>query len=410
MLLPRNGRIVVIDDKQEEALPLLKSLWQNGFGAIYFSGEKKELPTVPLDDVKVIFLDMELETGGYTGSNDKTKAATTAKALKSIINTNKNNVYLVIMWAIHTELIENFWTYIKTDSKCDFIPLALNKAECKSKGYDLKLITDKINSILKENNAFNFFISWENVIHKSSNDIVLDFSSFFPGDTEWDRKVLGILKKLAEEYAGKAMNTTDHEQIVKNAMYAFNGTFIDTLENNIAQVSNTGISFNGIPEVSDNGIISKINTKLMLDQNNASAKPGSIYINNEDDVIQDYFNSGSDLNGIEKIFCEISPTCDYAQKKWKYHRILFGIKIKPEQEKHLRKKDADQTVDYLYKTPVFDIGGQMFTFVFDLRKLKSKNLGELDALRPICTFRHDLLVDIQHKMASHSSRPGMMSL
>jgi len=410
MLLPRNGRIIVVDDKPDEAFPLLRTLWKNGFAAIYFNGEQKYLPTAPLDDVRVIFLDMELETGGYTGSDNKTKAATTARVLQSIINTQQNVVYLIIMWAMHTELENEFWKYIKGASTCGFIKLNLDKTKCSSEGYGIPLITAEINKALRNNNAFNFFISWENTIHTSSSDIVLAFSSFFQQDTEWDRKILGILGKLAKGYAGKNLNPTDQEQIVKNAMYAFNGTFIDTLENNIAQVSNTGISFNGIPEVSDNGIISKINTKLMLDQNNPSAKPGIIYINNEDDVIQDYFNSGSNLNGIEKIFCEISPTCDYAQNKWKYHRILFGIKIKPEQEKHLRKKDADQTVDYLYKTPVFDIGGQMFTFVFDLRKLKSKNLGELDALRPICTFRHDLLVDIQHKMASHSSRPGMMSL
>lgn len=407
MLLPRNGRIIVIDDKWDQALPLLRVLWREGFASTYFSGEKKYLPSTPLDDARVVFLDMELVPGGYTDSENKTKAAATAKILKSIVDTSRNTVYLIIMWATHNELESNFWTYVKAGSNCEFIELRLDKAKCMT---DPKTIPAEIASVLRNNNAFKFFMTWENITHKSSNDMILDYSSFFPVSTEWDRKILGIFQKLAEGYAGKTLNATDHEQIVKNAMCAFNGTFADTLENNIARVSNTGISFNGIPEVSDNGIISKINTKLMLDQNNTRAKPGSIYINNEDDVIQDYFNSGSNVNGIENIFCEISPTCDYAQKKWKYHRILFGIKIKPEQEKHLRKKDADQTVDYLYKTPVFDIGGQMFTFVFDLRKLRSKNLGELDALRPICTFRHDLLVDIQHKMASHSSRPGMMSL
>jgi len=410
MLLPRNGRIVVIDDKPEDVLPLLKSLWKNGFGAIHFSGKKEELPCEPLDDVRVIFLDMELETGGYTGSNDKTKAATTARVLKSIVNTNKNSAYLIIMWAIHTELMPYFWEYINRDSNCHFIHLAMDKAKCKSSGYDLEIIVNEIGTALRNNDAFSFFVNWENIIHKSSNDIILDFSSFFPQDTEWNKKILGILKKLAEEYAGKTLDTTDHEQIVKNSMCAFNGTFTDTLENNIAQIASTGISFNSISPVSDSGIIAKINTKLILDQNNTLAKPGSVYMNSGKDCIQDYFNTGSNLSGIEKVFCEISPTCDYAQKKWMYHRILSGVKIKPEQERYVRKKNAEQLVDYFYKTPVFDIGEQAAKFVFDLRKLESKNLGELDALQPICTFRHDLLVDIQHKVASHSSRPGMLSL
>lgn len=401
MILPRNGRIVVVDDNFEEALPILSALWQNGFAALYYNGERKDLPSSPLNDIRVIFLDMELIAGGYTDEENKTKAAATANILKSIIDISKNTVYLIIMWATHDELESNFWTYIKSGSNCGFLCLRLDKAKCKA---NPTIIPDEISSILKTNNTFSFFIKWENIIHKSSNDIILDFSSFFSADTEWDSKILGILKKLAEEYAGKHLDVSDHEKIVKNAMYAFNGTFSDTLENNIAQIPDTGISFNSTTTVSDDAIKGKINSKLMLDQNNVIAKPGSIYANDDHDEIQDYFNSESDLGEIEKIYCEVSPTCDYAQNKWKFHRILAGIKIKPEQKRHVRN------ADYLYKTPMLDLKGQIFIFVFDLRKLKSKNLGELGTLRPLCTLRHDLLVDIQHKIASHCSRPGIISL
>ena len=410
MSLPKNGRIVVIDDKQEEALPLLRSIWQNGFAAVYFNGERRYLPSTPLDDVRVIFLDMELETGGYTGSDNKTKAATTARVLKSIINTKKNRVYLIIMWAMHTELMKDFWTYIRKDSSCQFIELKLDKAKCSSKDYDLNIITSEINSALKDNNAFNFFINWENIVHKSADDIIHDFLSFFPADTVWDRKILEILKKLAEEYAGKNLNANDHEQIVRYAMLAFNGTFIDSLENNIVRNTNPGISFDGITAVPDQSIVAKINSKLLLDQNNSTTKPGCLYSNSGNDEVQNYFTPGSDLSGIEKIFCEVSPTCDYAQQKWEFHRILFGIKIKPEQAKHLKKKSADDIADYLYETDILDIGGQPTIFVFNLRKLTSVNLGELISLPILCTFRHDLLVDIQHKIAHHASRPGMLSL
>ncbi len=404
MLLPKNGRIVVIDDKYEEALPLLRSIWQNGFAAIYFNGERKYLPQTPLDDVRVIFLDMELETGGYTGSDNKTKAATTARILKSIINTQKNSVYLIIMWAMHEELEDDFWTYIRKDSNCDFIQLKLDKTKCMT---NEEILPAEITSVLKSNNAFSFFINWENMIHKSSNDIILDFSSFFSVDADWDRKILEILKKLAEEYAGKNLNASDHEQIVRYAMLALNGTFTDSLENNIVRLGNTGISFDGVTGVPDVGAISKINSKLLLDQNNTTAKPGCIYSNSENDELDDYFDNSSavDQTKIQKIFCEVSPTCDYSNQKWKCHRILYGIKVAIEQIRYVKKK-----ADYLHKTSVFDIRGQSVKFVFDLRKLRSKDLGELDSLPVLCTLRHDLIVDIQHKIASHSSRPGILSL
>src|SRR4030042_2067578 len=170
MSLPKNGRIVVIDDKHEQVLPLLKSLWQNGFATIYFNGEKKDLPSTPLDDIRVIFLDMELETGGYTGGSDnKTKAATTARVLKSIINTQQKVVYLIIMWAIHEELESNFWTYINTDSNCRFITLRLEKTKCIN---NPEIIPAEIAAVLRDHNAFKFFINWDNTIHKSSTDII----------------------------------------------------------------------------------------------------------------------------------------------------------------------------------------------------------------------------------------------
>lgn len=407
MLLPKNGRIVVIDDKYEEALPLLRSIWQNGFAAIYFSGEKKELPAAPLDDARVIFLDMELETGGYTGSDNKTKAATTARVLKSIINTQKNSVYLIIMWALHEELEDDFWTYITKDSNCNFIKLRLDKTKCMT---NEEILATEITSVLKSNNAFSFFINWENMIHKSSNDIILDFSSFFSVDEEWDRKILEILKKLAEKYAGKNLNASDHEQIVRYAMLAFNGTFTDSLENNISNISNTGISFESTTGDPDKNVIAKINSKLLLSHGISSVKPGNIYEDNNkliDSLINDLFDKPDsvDKSLMKVVFCEVSPFCDYAQNNWRVHRIIYGLIIPLEFDKKVKKK-----AEFVYLSPVFEMGSSAKKLVFNLRNLQSVPIGGLKEKKPIYTLRHHLLVDIQHKIASHCSRPGMLSL
>jgi len=407
MKLPRNGRIVVIDDKIEEALPLLSSLHLNGFPALYFNGEKKCLPRVPLNDIRVIFLDLEIIVEGYTGQDNRSKAATTAKILSSIINTSIPTIYLLVLWSTHEkELIEDFWQYIKGDDyKCSFLSISLDKIKCSAEDYDATFIEAEIEDKLRSNDGFRFLIRWENLIHESSNDVINEILSLCGEGGEPDKFLLEVFKKLAEAHAGKNLNMTDHEQIVQHAMLAFNGTFTDSLESNISSVTDSGISFNTIAGISDKSVIAKINSKLLVDQNNNKVKPGCIYINSEENDIIDYFNSGKGVNGIEKIFCEVSPTCDYAQRKWKYHRILYGIKVPVEQTEKLKGK-----ADYLYTTDDFDIDGKMVKFVFDLRKLMSKNLGELDSLEPICTFRHDLLIDIQHKIAGHCSRPGMLSL
>jgi hypothetical protein len=273
--------------------------------------------------------------------------------------------------------------------------------------YDISIIESEIKEKLQGNDGFRFLIGWENLIHKSSNDVINEILSLCGEGVDTDKFLLGIFKKLAEKYAGKNLNASDHEQIVRYAMLALNGTFTDSLENNIIRLEKTGISFNGVTGTPDVGAISKINSKLLLDQNNTNARPGCIYSNSDNDELDDYFDNFSavDQTKIQKIFCEVSPTCDYSNQKWKCHRILYGIKVPVEQTEKLKGK-----ADNLYKTDVFDIDGKMVKFVFDLRKLKSKNLGELNSLKPLCTFRHDLLIDMQHKIASHCSRPGMLSL
>jgi hypothetical protein len=403
MILPRNGRIVIIDDKtDEEAMPLLKALYKNGFSAMYFSGNQSELPTSPFDDVRVIFLDMELVQG-----SDENKAATTAKVLSSIVDTSISNVYLLIIWAIHDELLDLFWRYIRENAtiKCDFITVMLDKKECRANGFAIPTIESEIRDKLRDKNSYRFIIDWENIIFRSAYDVINDILSLIDVPSDTEEQPLGILKQLAIAFAGKTISQDDNAQIEKNAMLALNGTFTDSLENNIVRLENTGISFEGITVVPEVGVISKINSKLLLDQNNTTAKPGCIYGHTENDDIQEYFkiNHGNNPSEIEKVFCEVSPTCDYAQRKWKCHRILYGLKVQAGAAK-LEK------ADYLYKTDIFDIDGQAVKFIFDLRKLKSKNLGELDLLKPLCTFRHDLLVVIQHKIASHCSRPGMLSL
>jgi hypothetical protein len=61
MNLPGNGSVVVIDDKHEEALPLLKVLSKNQVPVTYFmGGDPDELPVHPLTDIRLLFLDINL--------------------------------------------------------------------------------------------------------------------------------------------------------------------------------------------------------------------------------------------------------------------------------------------------------------------------------------------------------------
>jgi len=81
---PENGSVVIVDDQIEEALPLMKVLAKTGISSKYFSGKAEELPGVPFDNVRIIFLDIELE-GMHGVTEDKTKLSALANVISKIV-------------------------------------------------------------------------------------------------------------------------------------------------------------------------------------------------------------------------------------------------------------------------------------------------------------------------------------
>lgn len=71
MDLPKNGSVVIIDDQIMEALPLMNALAKRGVSYSYYDGKSKNYPTVPLDNVRLIFLDMHLDEAAVGTTNTK---------------------------------------------------------------------------------------------------------------------------------------------------------------------------------------------------------------------------------------------------------------------------------------------------------------------------------------------------
>jgi hypothetical protein len=141
--------------------------------------------------------------------------------------------------------------------------------------------------------------------------------------------------------------------------------------------------------------------------------PGNIYKWENQVKINDLFNGDIDsypqknsfLEKLKYILLEVSPSCDYAQDKWKLHRVILGV-MWPEND----LKKIKKTADYIYFSPIFEVEGKIYKFVFDLRYLTTLSFGELKDKEPALRIRHDLLIDIQSKVAGHINRPGVICL
>ena len=105
MNLPESGKAIVIDDKADEGLPLIKVLSKCRISTIYFTGEINELPPKPFNDVRIIFLDLVL--GGMTSRDEKTILSTLINVIKRIVHTN-NGPFIIVLWTKHDEYIDGF--------------------------------------------------------------------------------------------------------------------------------------------------------------------------------------------------------------------------------------------------------------------------------------------------------------
>lgn len=407
--LPINGRVVVIDDNFNEALPLIQVLAKKGIPVSYFTGDQDSLPDSPIDP-RVIFLDIHL---GIGGNDDRTIISVIINVLKQIIQ--ENTYYFIIAWTKHNELIDKIKNELQNNKRNPLFILNLEKTECKKEdgSFNIQKIEEKLKTELKNLGIFHLFILWENIVHKSAGKIVNDFSAFYPVNDDWNNNMTAVFKKLAESYAGQ-LDTSNATEVVKNALFTFNGTFLDTLESQIENNNaNYNITFSNTSINKD--IIAEINTRLHLARDvGEKIMPGNIYKleQQSDNLIVDIFNGKFDsfdrkedlMNNSQLIYLEVSPSCDYAQRKWKMHRILPGLMWPTKFEDKIKK------ADYIYKTPIFRLNNNNYLFVFDLRFLTSFELNSIKNLSPICRIRHQLLVDIQSKISGHINRPGIISL
>jgi len=435
LVLPLNGRVVIIDDNKDEAIPLMNVLSKHHIPFTYFDGNEDTLPEKPIDNIRIIFLDIVL----VDGMDDKSKISTIINVLNNILGEN-SNPYIIIAWTKHSDLIDEVKDKL---SLKPLLTLNLEKIECKEGNeFDIEKINIKLLKAINNFGALRFFLDWENIVHESSGRTVNEICSIITRDDNWNQNINYILRMLAEAYAGKqADNNFD-----LNAMLAINNLLLDIIENRIHNTKNDESSFinNQTVNLTDiNRIIGELNRRLLIaNELNKSAIPGNVYEDSEQMKIYDLCDENSVLElfakdkGLKKeniidenqkikkefkkeyvnsfkklraeikgqtqnIFIEVSPYCDYAQKKWKFHRILPGV-IWPEQYENILKK-----ADYIYRTPLFLINDQLCYFVFDLHYLSSITFDRLNDKTSLYRFRKELLVDIQSKIAGHINRPGI---
>lgn len=412
MFLPKGSRIVVLDDKEAEAAPLLMALSKQGFSASYFSGKDEQLPAAPFEDVRIVFLDLKLTEGV---NRDAASIASNAVTILSKL-VAKNARYILVVWTTTTESAGPLESYLEAAEIKPLVPVIdLDKVECLTDENPVKMIEDKIKAKLQdERPMFGYFLAWENIVSEAAADVVNEFTAL--SDAK-DPKLSHTLFKLAQAHAGKKL-VDDVNEITKAALRAFGGVLAERID---TKVGAADFSTMEKPKAATSGVAgveTAMNAKLNIVTSHLSdlPVPGNVYPITLSEVdfialLQKEYTDADEAkikaalaDGLRPVFLEVTPVCDYAQNKFLFHRVIHGI-LCPQS---LKTKTPGEI---LYVPPfAFDFDGKPKRLILNKLRFVTMEASGFAGLTPIFRIGSDWLFDIQHKIAGHVSRPGMTSL
>ena len=215
MDLPKNGSVVIIDDKIEEAFPLMNALAKRGVPYSYYDGKSKNYPEKTLDNVRIIFLDMHLDEAAGGATNTKNIVSLLVAGIDALVNEN-NGPYVVMVWSKHDSqhLIELEDTLLNKNSvSCRPIAvLNMEKSLCFESIYDennvksewklrydgMDILEKNLSVQLKMIDSFMILCNWENGIKNSARETVEAIGTLFDRkDQKWNDNLKACMIRMA---------------------------------------------------------------------------------------------------------------------------------------------------------------------------------------------------------------------
>lgn len=221
----------------------MNALAVRGASYLYYDGKSKHYPKCPLDNVRIIFLDMHLdEVAGGTNST-KNIVSSLVAGIEAIVH-KENGPYIIMVWSKHDSqhFVELKDTLLNENSvSCKPIAvLNMEKSLCfetinsdttkiewrfKNDGFDI--LKKNLIQQLKKVDSFLILCNWENGIRNSAKQIVHSISALFDNkDIKWNDNLRVCLARMAAAYAGQSLEMTN-ANIIQNAYYSMNSMVTD---------------------------------------------------------------------------------------------------------------------------------------------------------------------------------------
>lgn len=430
----RSTRVIIVDDDQNEALPIMKAFAKKGIPCAYFHGANlKELPEEKdkFLGIRLAVLDMDLVPGV---GDKKSKISTLISCLERLLSPD-NGPYIALIWTNNPGLKDlfeqNIFSSTNLPNPIDII--MLTKAECKNKGeLDIGIIEEKIEKSFKSFGPLKIIQAWEGKNFEAATEVSNILTTLTTDERDpkrwreaWRKQTLNLMFSLAKEAVGEGI---DKSSVLSGLYNSLDPLHADRMESYIGDLSDS-LSRNAEEVLEHNegcGIeqISKINTMLHLAFKEDSKHCGGniyrfkgkspVWVPSRDALLMDLLKDNSEVNRkniaqkCQNIVIEISASCDHAQKNIRALRFLAGLLV-PRSERSKIKK-AEFIWDF---GPVLIENNKRqrpYFFYFSARHLVTCSPDKTSKMNPFARLRSQALISLQTWFARHASRPGLVLL
>ncbi len=434
-IIPINGRVAIVDDSIAQALPLIRVLSKNNIPFAFYKGDDSEsFPEKPDNDIRILFLDLNLLSGRVQKKKDIRSSLITT--LKHILSP-ENYPYILILWSrqeveyidvvteiFNKEIKDRAPIAIERYVKSDFFPNFDDEEDVTA---DEHLILDKLKEILDSHPAYKHLLQWENHIHNSADTTIGEIFKDYHSHENWEENANCILNMLAKSFLEQSYESASPETKIKGSLSLLNDVLYDSIEHGINQgkFECTGEITHSIPQEKTTEIVGKINHSLLLSNVIEDIKmPGSVfkyyssknYKKHFEEILNDCCSCSDEKKQMmmeSLIPCEVivTPSCDYAQKKSKTNRIVQGLLI---EAKHIIEKKKIKNIDYrtdaIYISPIFEYENRSYIMILDFRFFVTDDFRVERKKYQLFRLRGHILAEIQSKLARHISRQGIINL
>jgi len=415
MILPDNGKVVIIDDKYDEVKNLMSGLSSEKIPFVYYQDETGgDLPDTPLKNIRLIFLDLLL----IDNSEQPVKKviSTIVSRLKKIISVD-NGPYILIYWSTkrkkYSKALER---ELNKKRLSDYKPFEILRL---SKPSSISNVKQELATRFDKFKSLKAFLLLESITNKSIGDVVNQFTKIFTVDGSWDKNLKDVLYKTGEARVGEDnFKPLDNPKKIQNSLLTISSTIDETIEKAINEIDFKEVSFDSITKYDTTlEAKAKFNSKLHVFNNiDSSIKSGTVYKSRKykktkDKILERLVNSPADLSRIkpETVLFDLTPVCDYSQDK-EYVRAVYGICINDTGYKHLKARKFRQ--QFYRELPHIYFNGEIKYIILDYRFSFSILKSEFQRikLKPLFKISNELLVELQADFSKHVNRPGIISL